>query len=338
MVHMTAGSGEPGNPTVVAVPDREVSEAMRLAEYLADDRALAVRPGEAFSATPEQVVRVGSDAQILAVGLAPVTREVLDGCPELRLILKCGIGTELIDVDAALERSVTVARTAGANFVGVAEYVLAAALGHFRRLDVLSGSAHGGQWYPARERFAGRLPGLGGRTIGLVGFGAIARHVAHLAQAFDMSVRAYDPYVEPARMAALGVTRVDLDTLMRSSDVVSIHATLTHDNANLVDAGRLDLMKPSALLVNTARGGLLDQDALARMLAAGRLGGAVLDVLSVEPPGDTDPIMRAPNCLITPHLAGCTEQGYAEIGATAAALIRTFVRGEALPERNLVGA
>jgi phosphoglycerate dehydrogenase-like enzyme len=227
-------------------------------------------------------------------------------------------------------------RTAGANFVGVAEYVLAAVLGHARRLDELSRATHQGEWDGLRATWSGRLPELRGQTIGLIGFGAIARHVATLAGGFGMHVLAHDPFVGDDAVRASGATPTTLGELLSGADVVSVHATLNDANTHLLDRRLLGLMKPSALLVNTARGPLVDQAAVAELLADGAIGGAVLDVLEQEPPDPGDPILTAPNCVVTPHLAGCTEDGYVEIGQVAARLVHEFVTGRRIAEHHVV--
>lgn len=323
-------------PTVVCIPDVEVSDAMGLAALLDSDERFDVRLGDAFSADEDQVCAWSADAEVLAVGLAPVTRRVLDECPRLRLIVKCGIGVEFIDVAAAAERGVQVLRTVGANVVGVAEYVVAAALHLQRMLPTLSAAAHEGRWREARTRWAGRLPVLHGQRIGLVGFGAIAQHTAAITRGLGMEVVAYDPFVPPEVMAAHQVTPMDLDELMRSCDVVSVHATLTADNHHLLDARRLSQLRPDAVLINAARGGLVDQSAVAQMLVDGRLAGAALDTLEREPPDPDEPILSAPRCLVTPHLAGTTRDGYVQIGEVAARLLSEYIEGRPFAERHLV--
>lgn len=308
---------------------------MRLAALLGGDFDL--RLGTAFSATEHEVCDTARGADVIAVGLAPVTRKVLDECEKLKLVVKCGIGTEYIDVAAAADRGVTCLRTAGANVAGVAEYVIAAVLDHARNLRGLRvGKQNAAEWSNLRTRWAGRLPELRGQVLGLVGFGGIARHAASLAQGFGMTVLAHDPFVDVAALSEGRVRACSLAELVGQSDVVSMHATLTSENRHLIDAAALGAMKPTALLVNTARGPLVDQAALAEALHTGHLGGAVLDVLETEPPSAEDPILSAPNCLVTPHLAGCSATGYQEIGVVADKLIRDFVAGRPIPEHHVV--
>lgn len=321
---------------VVCIPDVEVSDAMGLAGLLSSDDRIELQLGDAFSADEEQVCAWAANAHVLAVGLAPVTDRVFKACPDLELVVKCGIGVELIDLEAAAEHGVQVIRTAGANVVGVAEYVLAAALHLQRQLPALSTAAHEGRWGEARTRWAGRLPVLRGQRIGLVGFGAIAQHTASICRGLGMQVAAHDPFVPDEVMAEHGVTPLGLDELLRSCDIVSVHATLTADNHHLLDADRLAQLKPSALLVNAARGGLVDQRAVAEMLVEGRLAGAALDTLEKEPPDLDDAILAAPRCLVTPHLAGTTRDGYLEIGQVAARLVREYIDGRAFHERHVV--
>lgn len=323
--------------TVVAMPDAEIHDAMQLARTLGEDGRYDVRVGPSFSATEDEVCEVAQDAEVIAVGLAPVTRRVLETCHSLKIVVKCGIGTEYIDVAAAADRGVLCVRTAGANVAGVAEYVIAGVLDHARSLRTLQvGAETVGEWAALRARWAGRLPELRGQVLGLIGFGGIARHTAGLAAGFGMTVIAHDPYVDVAGVSGGEVASASLDEVLTRSDVVSVHATLTSENYHLIDAAALSVMKDTALLVNTARGGLVDQAAVGAALHDGRLGGAVLDVLEVEPAAADDPILSAPRCLITPHLAGCTATGYREIGATAARLIDRYVSGEPIDERHVV--
>ncbi len=335
---MASTAGHTSRQLTVLIPDTEASERMGLARRLAGLTGVRVRVGVEFSSSEQQLVEMTGDADVLAVALARVSRRVIESAPQLRLIVKCGIGTENIDVAVARARGIVVARTSGINFGGVAEFVIGACIALYRRVPHLDAAVPHGEWTDRRIELAGRLPSLEGKLIGLVGFGAIAREVARLARAHRMTVLASDPYVSDGDCAAAGVTRVELDELLRRADIVSVHVVLTSETRGLLNAARLALMPSHALLVNTARGGIVDQAALTERLATGRLAGAVLDVLEVEPPDPADPLLRRPNCLLSPHLAGCTTAGYEEIGERAAALIAGYIDGRPIPERDVVNA
>lgn len=249
----------------------------------------------------------------------------------LRVISKHGAGVDTIDVEAASARGIPVLAAIGANALSVAEHTLALLLATTKRLVALDASMRAGRW--DKPGYAGLE--LAGQRLGLVGFGAIARHTATLAQAFAMEVVAHDPFCPAEVMAAQGVTAVaDLDELLATSQVVSLHAPLTEATRNLIDDRRLALMRPDAVLLNTARGGLIDEAALARALAAGRIAGAGLDSFSQEPPAIDHPLLTEPRVLLTPHVGGVTAAANTRVGVMAAQGIVDVLTGRSVkPER-----
>lgn len=316
--------------------DTEASERMGLTRRLAAIPIATVRVGSDFSTSEDRLVELVGDADVLAVALGRVSARVIARAPNLRLIVKCGIGTENIDVNAALAREIGVARTSGINFGGVAEFVIGACINFYRQFGSLDHAVRAGSWASSRVEWAGRLPTLAGKRIGIIGFGAIGREVARLAHAHGMSVLTSDPYLSAADCAAAGATQVDLNELLQNSDIVSVHVLLTKETRGLLDASRLALLPAHAVLVNTSRGGIVDEVALARRLETGRLAGAILDVLEREPPPVGHPLLRLPNCLLSPHVAGCTTAGYEEIGERATAIIARYVSGEPIAEKDVV--
>ena len=245
-----------------------------------------------------------------------VRGELLDAAKELRVVGRLGVGLDNIDLPACKSRNITVIPATGANNVSVAEYVMAALLmlarGCYQSLDEVAD----GKW--PRERMSGGE--IFGKTLGLFGFGGIARDVAVRAQAFGMKVIAYDPFIsaDAAVWSERNVTPVSLDELLAESDAVSLHVPLTDDTRNMFNEQRLAAMKKGAFLVNTARGGIVDEAALAQALIDGRLGGAMIDVFGKEPLPANSPLAAAPHCLLTPHIAGVTRESNTRVSSMIA--------------------
>jgi D-3-phosphoglycerate dehydrogenase len=244
-------------------------------------------------------------AEIILAGWAAVTAPMLAHARRLRFIEKWGIGVDRIDVEAARRKGIPLAITAGSNAGPVAELTIALILGVYRRLAQVDAALRRGVWLKAEMREIGYQ--ITGKTVGLVGFGNIGRKVAQRLRGFDCRVVYFDERrADAATETALGASLVPLERLLAESDIVSLHCPLTEETARLVRRERLATMRATALLVNTARGGLVDEGDLARALEAGTLGGAALDVLSVEPPPGDHPLLRAPRCIVTPHQAWTT--------------------------------
>ncbi|WP_294239214.1 hydroxyacid dehydrogenase [uncultured Sphingomonas sp.] len=235
------------------------------------------------------------------------------GAPALRLIAKHGVGVDSIDVAAASACGVPVSYTAGANAQSVAEHAFALMFAAARGLSFLDRRMHEGHWDKAS------ISGieLAGRSLGLVGFGTIARLLAGMAGALGMRIGVFDPYA-PSDLAVAGASRVaDLSTLLADSDVISLHCPLTSETRNLIGTAELAKMRPGAILINTARGGLIDEAALAVTLREGRLAGAGIDTFSTEPPGRDNPLFAAPNLIATPHVGANTQEAKDRVGTTA---------------------
>lgn len=244
-----------------------------------------------------------------------VDQAVLAAFPDLRAVGRLGVGLDNIDVEACRSRDIAVLPATGGNTVSVAEYVLAAVLMLRRGAYHATDAVLAGDW-PRQRLIGGEIAGA---TLGLVGFGAIARATAERARAFGMAIAAHDPFLPPDDPAWSGVTRHDtLDALLAASDAVSLHVPLTPETRALMDRSRLARMRPSAILVNTARGGIIDEAALAEALRAGRLGGAALDVFDSEPLPAGSPLADAPNLIATPHIAGVTNESNERISRMTA--------------------
>jgi len=256
-------------------------------------------------------------ADALVIRTAPLPAEHLARCPRLKVIGKHGVGIDNIPLAAATAAGIAVVNTPGANALAVAEGAVALMLAVVKRLRAGHELVAGGRF---AERGPWRAGDLSGRTLGLVGGGRIAAEVARICgRGFDMKVLLFDPYAGAARAAAMGAENCpNLDAMLAAADVISIHVPLTAETRGLIGADRLARMKPSAILINTARGGIVDEAALAAALAAGRLGGAGIDVFEEEPPAPDNPLFQLPNVVLSPHVAGITEDSARRLAIGAA--------------------
>jgi D-3-phosphoglycerate dehydrogenase / 2-oxoglutarate reductase len=257
---------------------------------------------------------VGADA--LVTHLAPVTAEVIAaGHGTLRVVGVTRGGPVNVDLDAASAAGVQVVHLPGRNLGAVAEYCVGTMICAMRGLPAAAAELAAGRWDATGFRYERTGLELRAATVGLVGLGAVGMRVAELLRAFGSRVVAHDPYADPADAERLGVTLTDLPTLLAGSDVVSLHARLTDETRRIIDAEALAVMRPGSVLVNTARGELVDPEALDAALASGHVRAAVLDVFDPEPPAPGDPLSARPEVFATPHLAGASRQ-VAEESAT----------------------
>jgi (S)-sulfolactate dehydrogenase len=288
-------------------------------------RDFAVHYDPKLAAKPAEIVRLAAASRGLIVrNVTQVRGALLEGLEALRVVGRLGVGLDNIDVEACRARGILVYPATGANTVSVAEYVIAAIL-HGLRGGIwrVTDKVMAGWW----ERTSLLLGEAAGKRLGLIGFGAIARAVARRAAALDMVVVASDPVVPPNDPAwrELGATRVDLAELLAECDVVSLHVPLTDATRNMIDAGALAAMKPTAGIINTSRGGVIDETALAAALAAGKLGFAVLDVFEREPPGGS-PLAGVPNLIATPHIAGNTVESNVRVSQVTVDNVRRALK------------
>ena len=245
-----------------------------------------------------------------------VTATLLDQLPDLQVVAVHGVGVDQVDVEACSARGVLVTNAPGANADAVAEFTIGLMLSLARRIPESAGRVRDERvWGPARHT-GGELKG---KTLGQIGLGQIGVRVGRIAQAFGMKVCAHDPALSKAEIRDRGARPMTFEALLRASDYVLLHAPLTPETHHLIGRRAIAKMKKGAFLVNAARGPLVDEKALARALAAGRLGGAALDVLEGEPPDPASPIFEAPNIILTPHMAGSTNECLDTIARTAAA-------------------
>jgi D-3-phosphoglycerate dehydrogenase len=257
----------------------------------------------------------------------PVTAEVMDAAPNLRIVARHGVGVDDVDVAEATRRGILVTRAPGSNTQAVAEHALALMLALAKRLPALSAQVASGKW----RLGADKVRDIAGLRLGLVGCGAIGQAVARLAAPFGMEVAGYDP-VAPA---VPGLARApDLPTLLRRSDVVSLHLPFTSATRHVIGAAELALLPPGGFVINTSRGGLIDEPALQAALDAGHVAGAGLDVFEDEPPAPDHPLRRHPGVIATPHVAGVTDGSLINMGVMAAECIAAVLQGRPVaPER-----
>lgn len=265
-----------------------------------------------------------ADAEGLVVRSATdVDAELLAAAPRLRVIGRAGIGVDNIDVGAATEAGIIVVNAPQANIISAAEHTLALMLSQARNVPRADATLRSGVW--DRSSFQGVE--LHGKSLGVVGLGRVGTLVAQRALAFGMHLLAYDPYVSEERARRLGVQMMDLDGLLAAADFITIHLPLTPDTAGLIGKEALAKVKPGVRIVNAARGGILDEAALAEAIREGRVAGAALDVFSVEPPTDL-PLLTMPEVVVTPHLGASTAEAQGKAGTDVAEAVAAALRGE----------
>ncbi len=262
---------------------------------------------------PEELLARAAEADILITNKVRLTAEVIEQLPKLQYIATTATGYDVIDIAAAAKRRIPVCNVVAYGVGTVAQHVMALTLELSRKITVHSESVRAGEWGARNEwcYWLEPLRDFGDMRMGVVGFGNIGREVGRMAQALGMQVQAYNR--SPKEQPEYACDFVDLDTLFATSDVISLHCPLTDESRNLINAQRLASMKKGALLINTARGALVDEAAAAEALKSGQLGGLGTDVLSTEPPVSHNPLLTAPNCLITPHIAWATLKARANI-------------------------
>lgn len=266
---------------------------------------------------------LASAAALIVRSETRVTPELLAHAPRLRVIARAGTGVDNIDVVAATRRGVAVMNAPGANTVSAAEHAMGLLLALVRRIPWAAGAMWRGEW--DRKRFEGTE--LRGKTMGVVGVGRIGGHVMQLARAFGMHVVGHDPYLAPERAAELEVKLLPLDQLLRQADVVTLHVAHTEQTHHLINAARLKLMKPTAVLVNTARGELVDEAALACAIQEQRIAGAAIDVFAVEPLPADSPLRQLERVLLTPHLAASTAEAQERVSVEICGAVRDALLG-----------
>ena len=271
---------------------------------------------------------------VLIRSATTIDAEALAAAPALKVVARAGIGLDNVDVPAATARGVLVVNAPQSNIVTAAEHALALLLAVARQIPAAHSSLAAGAW--KRSSFSGVE--IADKTVGVVGLGRIGQLFASRIAAFGTHVIAYDPYLQPARAAALGVELVDLPTLLQRADIISIHLPKTKETLGLIGAAELATVKPGVLIVNAARGGLIDEKALADALTEGRVGGAGIDVFATEPATADNPLLAAPNVVLTPHLGASTAEAQDKAGTAVARSVKLALRGDFVPDAVNVAA
>lgn len=289
-----------------------------------------------YERTPDDlaVERIG-DAEIILINKTPITAHLLEKCPSIRLICVLATGYNVVDCAAAKARGIPVCNVPAYGTAAVAQFTFSLLLELCNAVGHHSDSVHAGNWCKSMDFCYWDTPQmeLSGKTMGIIGFGRIGRAVGSIAKAFDMRVLAYNRS-RCAEGEAIG-EYVDLDTLLASSDVVSLHCPLTPENEGIIGKDNLSKMKNGAILINTARGPLVDEMAVAEALRSGKLRGAAVDVISREPMLDTNPLLNAPNCIITPHMAWAPIESRQRIIDCTVKSIAAFLEGHPINTVNM---
>ncbi len=259
----------------------------------------------------------GMDA-VLVRSATKITRDALALADRLKVIGRAGVGVDTIDVEAATERGIAVMNAPAGNTIAAAELALALLLSLIRKVPAADASMKAGQW--DRAKFGGTE--LYRKTLGLVGAGRVGGEVGRRARAFGMRVVAYDPFLTPAAAAEMGAELAELDTVLKAADVLSLHVPLTDKTRGMLGARELALLKPGAVIINAARGGVLDEGELLRVLKAGKIAGAALDVFDQEPLPADHPFRALPNVVLTPHLGASTEEAQMNVAVEIAEAVR----------------
>lgn len=283
---------------------------------------------------PEELREQAASVDALIVrNQTQVDAALVEAAPSLKAVGRLGVGLDNIDLEATRAKDVTVVFARNANAVSVAEYVMVAMLECSRNLSAANQDVKAGNW--DRKRFTGSE--IYGNTLGLVGMGEIARRVARRANAFGMRVVGYDPFVAPYDypVVEMGVELVDMDELLQAADFISLHVPLNKGTRDLFSFSVFERMKSNAWLINTSRGGVVNETDLARALDEDLIGGAVLDVLEEEPPAPDHPLLRHDSVMLTPHVAGLTEEAQVNTSLLVAREIVKVLRGE--PSLCVVG-
>lgn len=294
----------------------------RLATVLDEEATGGVTTGWTPEGDHDALIAALPSAGALLHVLEPVTAEMMDRAPRLRLIQKLGVGVDTIDLVAARERGIIVANLPGSNAGAVAELTIGLALSVLRRIPSFDREVRAGTGWPLPAEVPDRLGEIAGRTVGLVGYGTIARRVGMIATAMGATV------IHCRRTDDGRPGWRSLDALLAEADVVSVHLPFTADTAGLIDARRLALMKHDAILVDTGRGGVVDQAALAHLLRTGRVAGAGIDVFEDEPLSRASPLVGLDNVVLTPHVAWLSGDTLARCVRLGVANARRVVAGE----------
>ena len=284
----------------------------------------------AADSSPESVMKLAADADAVLVTYAKINADMIRQMKKVRIISRFGIGVDNVDLDAATQKGIVVTKVPDYCIDEVSDHAMALLLSAVRKIPMATDQVHGGTW--KMPNFV-PIHRLRGSVLGLVGFGRIPQLVAPKAKAFGMRVIAFDPYVPPEVFQNVGVERVELDELLTTSDYVSIHSPLTPDTKGMFNEAAFKKMKKGSYVVNTARGPVVDEAALAAAIDSGHIAGAALDVMTAEPPTGS-PLIGKRNVIITPHTSFYSEESLVELQTKASQEVANVLTGK--PPRNPV--
>lgn len=281
------------------------------------------------SGSEDEIIAALQGAQICVTHLAPLTERILAACPDLRLFSICRGGPVNANVEAATRAGVGVTFAPGRNATATAEHTVAMIMAAVRRIPQTNADLTAGTWRGDYYAWDNVGPEIEGSTVGLVGYGAIGSRVARILRGFGADVLVYDPYVDPTALAGVA-ERVELDELLHRSSIVTLHARVTPENKGMIGAEQIAAMPRGSIIVNCARGALLDYDALCDGLDSGQLWGAAFDVFPVEPIPADSRLLTTPGIVMTPHLAGASKQTAIKAAQIVAGDVGRYLRGEPL--------
>lgn len=307
----------------IIITANNVSEVDLCTKYLLEQSGFYVEEyPDAFKYKPEEIIYILKDAEAVIAGLEPYTREILDHTPSLKLIARRGVGVDNIDLNAAQEHGILVTRTKGLVGSSVSELIMSYLLDHARMLSSHNATMKQGVWLRNLSE------GVQGKTLGLVGFGSIAKETAVRANAFGMNVLTYHRHQDSITEQAYHVKYVDFYTLVTTSDYISINVPLTEETNNMFHKKVFDLMKPSSVLINTARSGIVNTEDLVSALKSKTINGAYIDVYDREPCIDS-PLLSCDNATLTPHIGTFTRETFIAMNNRCAEqIIEFFLRNQ----------
>ena len=311
---------------LVVFTERQEGPVPGLDEELIRQNGGTVRYGRAVD--EQDRIRLAEGAEILVAGGARLSREFFTALPHLLGVVRLGIGVDGVDLDAATELGIVVANVPDFCSDEVAEHALGLILAVTRKLVQADRQARRGEWVPGMDAFLRPMRRLSGQTLGLIGLGKIGRSLARKAQGLGLTVIAYDPHVSASVAQAAGVPLMSLEGLLPQADILSLHVPVTAETKGIINARTLALLKPGAILINTARGQVVDEAALSAALASGRLAGAGLDVLQQEPLRLPHPLTEFENVVFTFHYASLSEESYASMRKQVSEQAVQILRGE----------
>ncbi|MFB0545484.1 MAG: 2-hydroxyacid dehydrogenase [Anaerolineae bacterium] len=286
------------------------------------------REVDEFSGSEDEIRALAVDADGIITHLGPITARVIEAARELKIIA-CSRGNPVnVNTEVATERGIPVIHTPGRNALAVAEFTLGLILVGLKNIFQAHTYLKRGIWRGDFYCYDKAARELSDQTVGLIGFGHVGRLTASLLKGLGAKLLVYDPYVPAEQIESLGAEKVNLETLLKRSDIVSLHAKATPETEGMIGAAELALMKPTAYLINTARGSLVDQEALCEALKHNRIAGAALDAFAKEPIPLDDPLLQLENVIITPHIAGSSRQVAWRAARMIAEDIRNFFTGE----------